>query len=67
MNLDSSKPLVGIATQGACVASGGFYVLYDEVMENSLSSNDEDEKHRRRGILSAKDSNVRGPPKVEWR
>lgn len=39
------RPLVGVATQGPCVASGGFYVLYDEIAER-FDAQDEDDRLR---------------------
>ena len=42
------RPLVGVSTQGPCVASGGFYVLYDETAEaNSIiTKEEEDDKYK---------------------
>lgn len=38
------RPLVGLATQGPCITSGGFYVLYDEIAESStLTAKDEED------------------------
>jgi len=37
------RPLIGIATQGPCVPSGGFYVLFDEVAE-TIAANAKDEE-----------------------
>jgi hypothetical protein len=42
------RPLVGLATQGPCITSGGFYVLYDEIADGSLMSSKEDEDDRLR-------------------
>eukprot|EP01035_Chromulina_nebulosa_P017207 gene17207-22728_t len=69
--LPEVKPLVGVSIQGPCQASGGFYVLYDEIAENAAAQGkdeDDDRNRKRAGTVSGSRNDLpRMASKTEWR